>query len=144
MIIKLNINDRAALAMKNGTKKIEIRAGANYDKLNYGDIIEFSSNNLGKFYVKVEGINHYNSLDELFTLEGTRYTVSSTNDKKEAILNVEKIVDYKNIIKEICGVIEYHSVMFKLIFRGIQLEVMCKMRYRRGTPEKSNLVEKLI
>ena len=35
MIIKLNINDRAALAMKNGTKKIEIRAGANYDKLNY-------------------------------------------------------------------------------------------------------------
>ena len=100
MIIKLNINDRAALAMKNGTKKIEIRVGANYDKLNYGDIIEFSSNNLGKFYVKVEGINHYNSLDELFTLEGTRYTVSSTNDKKEAILNVEKIGDYKNIIKE--------------------------------------------
>lgn len=100
MIIKLNINDRAALAMKNGTKKIEIRAGANYDKLNYGDIIEFSSNNLGKFYVKVEGINHYNTLDELFTLEGTRYTVSSTNDKKEAILNVEKIGDYKNKIKE--------------------------------------------
>lgn len=100
MIIKLNINDRAAIAMKNGTKKIEIRAGANYDKLTYGDIIEFSSNNLGKFYVKVEGINHYNSLDELFTLEGTRYTVSSTNDKKEAILNVEKIGDYKNIIKE--------------------------------------------
>lgn len=100
MIIKLNINDRAALAMKNGTKKVEIRAGANYDKLTYGDIIEFSSNNLGKFYVKVEGVNHYNSLDELFTLEGTRYTVSSTNDKKEAILNVEKIGDYKNIIKE--------------------------------------------
>ncbi len=100
MIIKLNINDRAALAMKNGTKKIEIRAGANYDKLTYGDIIEFSSNNLGKFYVKIEGINHYNTLDELFTLEGTRYTVSSTNDKKEAILNVEKIGDYKNIIKE--------------------------------------------
>ena len=100
MIIKLNINDRAALAMKNGTKKAEIRAGANYDKLTYGDIIEFSSNNLGKFYVKVEGVNHYNSLDELFTLEGTRYTVSSTNDKKEAILNVEKIGDYKNIIKE--------------------------------------------
>lgn len=100
MIIKLNINDRAALAMKNGTKKVEIRAGANYDKLTYGDIIEFSSNNLGKFYVKVEGINHYNTLDELFTLEGTRYTASSTNDKKEAILNVEKIGDYKNIIKE--------------------------------------------
>lgn len=100
MIIKLNINDRAALAIKNGTKKIEIRAGANYGKLSCGDIIEFSSNNLGKFYVKVKCVNHYNSLDELFTLEGTRYTVSSTNDKEEAILNVEKIGDYKNIIKE--------------------------------------------
>ncbi len=100
MIMKLNINDRAALAMKNGTKKIEIRAGANYDKLSCGDVIEFSSNNLGKFYVRVKGVNHYDSLDELFTLEGTRYTTSSTNDKEEAILNVEKIGDYKNIIKE--------------------------------------------
>lgn len=101
MIMKLNINDRAALAMKNGTKRIEIRAGTNYDKLNCGDVIEFSSNNLGKFYVKVKDVNHYDSLDELFTLEGTRYTTSSTNDKEEAILNVEKIGDYKNIIKEI-------------------------------------------
>lgn len=100
MIMKLNINDRAALAMKNGTRKIEIRAGANYDKLSCGDVIEFSSNNLGKFYVRVKGVNHYDSLDELFTLEGTRYTASSTNDKEEAILNVEKIGDYKNIIKE--------------------------------------------
>ena len=100
MIMKLNINDRAAVAMKNGTKKIEIRAGANYDKLSCGDVIEFSSNNLGKFYVRVKGVNHYDSLDELFTLEGTRYTASSTNDKEEAILNVEKIGDYKNIIKE--------------------------------------------
>lgn len=100
MIIKLNINDRVALAIKNGTKKIEIRAGANYGKLSCGDVIEFSSNNLGKFYVKVKCVNHYNSLDELFTLEGTRYTVSSTNDKEEAILNVEKIDDYKVIIRK--------------------------------------------
>lgn len=100
MIIKLNINDRAALAIKNGTKKIEIRAGVNYGKLSCGDIIEFSSNNLGKFYVRVKGVNHYNSLDELFTLEGTRYTVSSTNDKEEAILNVEKIDNYKVRIRK--------------------------------------------
>lgn len=66
MIMRLNINDRAALAMKNGTKKIEIRVGTNYDKLNCGDVIEFSSNNLGKFYVKVKDVNHYDSLDEFF------------------------------------------------------------------------------
>ena len=33
-------------------------------------------------------------------LEGTRYTTSSTNDKDEAIKNVEKIGDYKETIKQ--------------------------------------------
>ena len=98
MIKKLNINDRAALAIKNKTKKVEIRAGGKYDysKLSADDIIEFNSNNLGILYVKVKNVNYYKSLDELFMLEGTRYTTSSTNDKEEAIKNVEKISDYKN------------------------------------------------
>ena len=90
MLMKLNINDRAALAIKNNTKRVEIRAikedsGYNYNKLKTDDIIEFTSDNLGRFYVKVKEINHYDSLDELFTLEGTKYTTSSTNDKEEAI-----------------------------------------------------------
>lgn len=138
MIIKLNINDRAALAMKNGRKKIEIRAGDNYDKLNYGDIIEFSSNNLGKFYVKVEGINHYNSLDELFTLEGTRYTVSSTNDKKEAILNVEKIGDYKNIIKE-NGVYAIH-IKYLYLENTVWEELYDKAKNIRDDREVSGMI----
>lgn len=102
MIKKLNINDRAALAIKNKTKKVEIRAGGKYDysKLSTDDIIEFNSNNLGILYVKVKNVNYYKSLDELFMLEGTRYTTSSTNDKEEAIKNVEKISDYKNRIRE--------------------------------------------
>ena len=90
MIMKLNINDRAALAIKNNTKRVEIRANKensehDYSKLRQNDIIEFTSNDLGVFYVKVKEVNHYNSLEELFTLEGTRYTTSSTNDKEEAI-----------------------------------------------------------
>lgn len=89
MLIKLNINDRAALAIKNNTKRVEIRVnkkngGHNYSNLKENDVIEFTSNNLGVFYVKVKEVNHYASLDELFTLEGTKYTVSSTNDKNEA------------------------------------------------------------
>ena len=32
--------------------------------------------------------NHYDSLEELLMLEGTRYTTSSTNDYNEAIINV--------------------------------------------------------
>lgn len=103
MIIKLDINDRAALAIKNNQKRVEIRANDNkydYSKLNSNDIIEFNSNNIGIFYVKIKEVNFYNSLEELFMLEGTRYTTSSTNDKDEAIKNVEKIGDYKETIKQ--------------------------------------------
>ena len=105
MIMKLNINDRAALAIKNNTKRVEIRANKDngkhdYSKLKINDIIEFTSNNLGKFYCKVLEVNHYNSLDELFTLEGTRYTTSSTNDKEEAIKNVSKLEGYSDAIKK--------------------------------------------
>ena len=103
MIIKLDINDRAALAIKNNQKRVEIRANDNkydYSKLNSNDIIEFNSNNIGIFYAKVKEVNFYNSLEELFMLEGTRYTTSSTNDKDEAIKNVEKIGNYKETIKQ--------------------------------------------
>lgn len=102
--MKLNINDRAALAIKNGTKRVEIRANKensnhNYNALKENDIIEFTSHNLGTFYVKVKEVNHYDSLEELFTMEGTKYTVSSTNDKKEAIENINQLDGYPEAIK---------------------------------------------
>jgi ASC-1-like (ASCH) protein len=57
--MKLNINDVAALAIKNNTKRVEVRVGKesneyDFSKLNKNDIIEFNSNNLGIFYVKVK------------------------------------------------------------------------------------------
>ena len=109
MTIKLDINDRAALAIKNNEKRVEIRANTNYDysKLKKNDVIEFNSSNLGIFYVKVKEVNHYDSLDELFTLEGTRYVTSSTNDKSEAIKNIEKIDGYKEEIEK-SGVYAIH------------------------------------
>ena len=105
MIMKLNINDRAALAIRNDTKRVEIRANKenseyDYSKLKENDIIEFTSNDLGVFYVKVKEVNHYDSLEELFTLEGTRYTTSSTNDKEEAIRNVSRLDGYEEAIKK--------------------------------------------
>ena len=112
MIIKLNINDRAALAIKNKTKKVEIRANKDnkehdYSKLKENDIIEFNSKNLGIFYVKVKEVNHYETLEELFTLEGTRYTTSSTNNKEEAIKNVSKLDGYEDAIKKNGAYAEY-------------------------------------
>lgn len=64
MITKLNINDRAALTIKNKTKKVEIRANKDnkehdYSKLKENDIIEFNSKNLGIFYVKEKEVNFF-------------------------------------------------------------------------------------
>lgn len=105
MIMKLNINDRAANAIKNNTKRVEIRANKDnsihdYSKLKPNDIIEFTSNNLGIIYVKVKEVNYYKSLDELFMMEGTRYTTSSTNDKDEAIKNINKLNGYEEAISK--------------------------------------------
>ena len=105
MMIKLNINDRAALAIRNKIKRVEIRANKensehDYSKLKENDIIEFTSNNLGVFYVKIREVNHYETLEDLFTLEGTRYTISSTNDKEEAIKNVSELDGYEKAIKK--------------------------------------------
>lgn len=51
MVIKLDINDRAANAIRNGTKKVEIRSNVNDIKFKTDDIIEFTSNNIGVFYL---------------------------------------------------------------------------------------------
>ena len=103
-MMKLKINDRAALAIKNNTKRVEIRANKNdehdYSSLKENDIIEFTSNNLGVFYVKVKEVNHYNTLEELFTLEGTRYTSSSTDVKEEAIESINRIDGYEEAISK--------------------------------------------
>lgn len=112
MKIKLNINDRAAIAIKNNTKRVEIRANkenskCDYSNLKENDIIEFKSDNLGIFYVKVKEVNHYDSLEELFTMEGTKYTTSSTNDKNQAIINVNKLDKYEESIKK-SGVFAIH------------------------------------
>lgn len=101
MIYKLDINDRAALAIKNKTKRIEIRANeGNINKIKIDDIIQFNSNNIGIFYTKVKEINYYKSIEKLLTLEGTRYTTSSTDDYLEAVQSINNIDDYDNLIKK--------------------------------------------
>ena len=111
MVYKLNINDRAALAIKNKTKRVEIRANKkgkiNYSKISSNDIIEFTSNNLGVFFTKVKEFNYYKTLKDLFTLEGTKYTTSSTDDYDEAIKNVYKLDGYEESIKSF-GVYAIH------------------------------------
>lgn len=101
--MKLNINDRAALAIKNGTKRVEIRANTNnkdFSKLKINEIMEFNSDALGIFYVKIKEVNHYDSIEELLTLEGTKYTLSSTDDFDKGVKSINSLNGYKEKIEK--------------------------------------------
>ena len=103
--MKLNINDRTALAIKNNTKRVEIRANKensehDYGKLRQNDIIEFTSNNLGVFYVKVKEINHYNSLEELFTLEVQDIQLHLLMIKKKQLEILVNLMDIKMLLRK--------------------------------------------
>lgn len=105
MVYKLDINDRDANAIKNGTKRVEIRANKINSKFDYSnikkdDIIEFNNDMIGKFYVKVIEDNYYDTIEKLLMLKGTRYTTSSTNNYDEAISNIYKLDGYKDAIKK--------------------------------------------
>ena len=142
MVYKLNINDRAALAIKNKTKRVEIRANKkgkiDYSKIVSNDIIEFTSNSLGVFYAEVKGINYYKSLEELFTLEGTRYTTSSTDDYDEAIKNVYKLDGYEEAIKSF-GVYAIH-VEYLYSENTIWDELYEKAKNVRNSREVSKMI----
>lgn len=113
MKYNFDINNRAFKAIKNRTKRVEIRTtklGGNhfdYGVLKEGDTIEFKSVDGDIINCLVEDVNHYNSIEELLTLEGTRYTLSSTNDFNEGIKSINSINGYEDAIK-VNGVYAIH------------------------------------
>ena len=108
-----DINDRAFNAIKNGTKRVEIRVtklGDNhfdYGVLKSGDTIEFKSFSGDIINCLVEDVNHYDSIEELLTLEGTRYTLSSTNDFNKGVESINSINGYREAMK-VNGVYAIH------------------------------------
>ena len=113
MKYNFDINNRAFNAIKNKTKRVEIRVtklGENhfeYSVLKNGDIIKFTSYDGDIINCIVGDVNHYNSIEELLTLEGTRYTLSSTNDLNEGIKSINSINGYKDAMK-VNGVYAIH------------------------------------
>ena len=99
-----DINNRAFQAIKLKTKRIEIRAtklGENhfdYSILKVGDVIEFHSYDGNIMDCFIEEINHYSSIEELLILEGTRYTLSSTNDFDEGVQSINRLDGYRDAI----------------------------------------------
>lgn len=110
MKYELNLNDRAFEAIISKTKRVEIRANTdnhNYDNIKLGDLIEFTNSINRKIVCKVIEINHYDTVENLLTLEGTRYTTSGTNDYQQAIERIYALNGYKESIKK-SGVYAIH------------------------------------
>lgn len=105
MTYKLEINDRAYDAIKAKTKKIEIRANKknskiDYSKISIDDTIKFYNSKNEAITCKVIENNYYSSIEELLMLEGTKETLSSTNDYQEGIKSINSLDGYKEAIKE--------------------------------------------
>ena len=104
MKYNFDINNRAFNAIKNKTKRVEIRTtklGENhfdYGILKSGDEIEFKSYDGEIINCVVGDVNHYDSIEELLTLEGTRYTLSSTNDL--SLISKFNFFVFKSVINE--------------------------------------------
>lgn len=104
MIYKLDINDRAFKAIKEKRKRIEIRANKDnnfdYSKIKENDEIIFTSYSGEKIKCLVLENVWYKSIEELLILEGTRFTLSSTNDFNEGVKSINSLSGYKKAIKE--------------------------------------------
>lgn len=100
-----DINNRAFNAIKNNLKRVEIRATKNgnghfdYSVIKQNDYINFISCDKEKIKCIVKVVNWYESIEKLLMLEGTRYTLSSTNDYEEGIKSINSINGYKDAIK---------------------------------------------
>lgn len=102
MIYSLEINPRAFNAIKNETKKVEIRANTgnlDYSIINENDTIKFKNGD-EIIVCKVIKNTWYKSIEELLMLEGTKYTLSSANDYNEGIKSINELNGYNDAIKE--------------------------------------------
>ena len=103
MKYNLDLNERAFKAIINQTKRVEIRTitdNTDYSEMSKGDVIVFNNGKNEKIVCGVTEVNHYKTVEELITLEGTRYTTSSTNDYNEAVKNINKLTDYQEAVKK--------------------------------------------
>lgn len=131
----LNLNDRAFNAIKDRTKRIEIRANTNnndYSQYEIGDIIVFNNSNNETINCKIKEINKYETIEKLLMLEGTKYTLSSTDDYNEGIDSINSLNGYRESIKE-NGVyaihIEYlysdNNIWNELYNKALEKQKMC-------------------
>lgn len=100
-----NLNERPFNAIENGQKTIEIRANKNVfsensiNLINKGDFIIFKKvGSDEKIKCVVEKKTLYKTIRKLLENEGTKHSLSSTNNIEEGIKSVGSIGDYKELI----------------------------------------------
>ncbi len=100
MRYELTLNDRAWNAIKVGSKRVEIRVDTldsnfSHKLINSGDTLIFESLSSG-LIIECEVLKNvwYKSIEELLTVEGTEYTLSSTNDFDKGVLSINSIPGY--------------------------------------------------
>ena len=126
MIYNLDINDRAFKAIKEKRKKVEIRVtkqnGFDYSNIKSSDIIKFNNTLNEELLCRVIKNNWYTSIEELLTVEGTKYTLSSTDDFEEGVRSIKSFNGYEAGMK-LNAVHAIHVEPTKLLLRD--LECMC-------------------
>lgn len=99
MIYNFDLNNRAFKAIKEGKKKFENRVtkvddGFDYSVIEKGDYIKLTSFDGEKMLVQVLYVHWYQSAEELLLVEGTEYTLSSTNDYNEGVKSLQRFPGY--------------------------------------------------
>ena len=100
-----NLKERPFNAILNGKKTVEIRANKNVFSENSvnlfekGDLIIFKKvGSEDRIRCVIERKTLYRSVRELLDSEGTKNSLSSTNNIEEGIKSVESISNYKELI----------------------------------------------
>jgi ASC-1-like (ASCH) protein len=99
-MVELSLNERAFDAFISGTKTVEIRAHSKkIEDIQEEDIISFTSLQEKRvLQATVQRKQHYKTIRELLVQEGTKRTLSSTNNIEKGITSIESIPGYKERI----------------------------------------------
>lgn len=105
MVYSFYINNRAFKAIKEGKKKFENRVtkindGFDYSVIKKDDYIKLTSFDGEKQIVQVLYVHWYKSAEELLMVEGTKYTLSSTDDYEEGVKSLLSFKGYPEGIKK--------------------------------------------
>lgn len=137
-----DLNDRAFNAIQDGRKKVEIRVtkldgGFDYSILKENDIVRFTNSKNKRIKCRIIKINWYKTIEELLIVEGTKYTLSSTDDFDEGVKSINSFEGYTEGMKkngvyaihlEYLGVDKYSLEEFRCESENIDLDYYIEFR----------------